>query len=282
MPALLRSGGALFFLPAYNGDMTTCKIMSLNLMRSLPIYRWEKKFENRAASIEELVRWHQPDLIGVQELTEEMLPKLAWMESNYAFCGRSRSRAESGNERCCVLFRKDRFDLLDTETFWLSSTPGEEGSRMLTSVCPRIAVTALLRDRSSGITFTFCNTHLDFLLPTTRTGQAEILRQQLIARSRGAFLAVTGDFNSGTGSEAIRALIGDSNPLQLKDIMPADAGSTLHDPIGSISHGNRPIDHIFLSGEIEVRRAIVIRSKYMGVFPSDHCPVLAEFEMPQP
>jgi endonuclease/exonuclease/phosphatase family metal-dependent hydrolase len=261
--------------------MTTCKIMSLNLMRSLPINRWERKFENRAASIEELVRWHQPDLIGVQELTEEMLPKLAWLEENYIFYGRSRTDG-GDDERCCVLCRRDRFDLLSGETFWLSSTPSQEGSRMLTSVCPRIAVTALLRDRESGVTFTFCNTHLDFLLPTTRTGQAEILRQQLIARSRGAFLAVTGDFNSGTGSEAIRALIGDSNPLQLKDIMPADAGSTLHDPIGSISHGNRPIDHIFLSEQLEVRRSIVIRSKFMGVFPSDHFPVLAEFEMPQP
>ena len=53
--------------------MTVYRILTLNLKTDLPFTRGQRLFSHRIHSIEEMIRWHDPDLIGVQELTEEML-----------------------------------------------------------------------------------------------------------------------------------------------------------------------------------------------------------------
>lgn len=258
--------------------MEKYSIMSLNLMCDLPFYTGHKKFKNRAKAINELVRWNNPDFIGLQELTDDMIPLLDTLTKNYTFYGKARSRGFNlSNERCCILYKKDRFELVQGETFWLSNTPSIAGSRFKDSIYPRIATYVTLKDKKTNAIFSICNTHLDHLLPSVRTKQCLVLKKELLKKEHGDFLLLTGDFNTPLSSSALQGLFNNGNPLHLKDALPRFARSTLHSKIGSKAHKYKAIDHIFISDHLLIDKTQMISSLYMGVYPSDHLPIMTSF-----
>ena len=256
--------------------MSELKIMTLNVKNA----SITSSFAKRAISIQELVRWHDPDIIGTQELIDPMIDYLPELTETYTFYGKARGSAGNTNERTCLLFKKDRFELLRGDTFWLSSTPDVRGSRFLESLFPRISTFALLKDKLTEQTFTFANTHLDHLLPATRAKQAAVLRDKLIEVKDGDFLVLTGDFNSSYLSLAVHTLVS-SPELDLKDTVPTDGVSTIRSFIQAGTSHFRPIDHILVSENLEVLKSEIITGMYMGRYPSDHCPVLTVIKLPE-
>jgi endonuclease/exonuclease/phosphatase family metal-dependent hydrolase len=256
--------------------MADYSIMSLNLKNTGPLNIGSMAFEDRVSSIEELICWNDPDLIGIQELTDDMIPFLPHTFDAYQFYGKARGNEDFyANERCCILFKKDRFDILSGSTFWLSDTPDKCGSFYPGSIYPRIATIGILQDRTDGTIFTFANTHLDHVLPAVRTRQALVLRNELLKRRRGEFLILTGDFNATRVSAAITLLSTPSDPLEIKDLAPRQ-GATIRDRFASTFHRRMPIDHIFVSKKMDAKCCRIITSLYMGKAPSDHCPLLAQ------
>ena len=67
--------------------------------------------------------------------------------------------AEKG-EFMAVYYLRDRFELLDSGTFWLSETP-DKVSRGWDGACNRTVTWVELKDRKSGKEFFYFNTHLD-------------------------------------------------------------------------------------------------------------------------
>ena len=127
--------------------MADYSIMSLNLKNTGPLNIGSMAFEDRVSSIEELICWNDPDLIGIQELTDDMIPFLPHTFDAYQFYGKARGNEDLyANERCCILFKKDRFDILSGSTFWLSDTPDKCGSFYPGSIYPRIATIGILQD----------------------------------------------------------------------------------------------------------------------------------------
>ena len=255
--------------------MTDLKIMTLNMKNATTT----ALFEKRAASLQAMIHWHDPDIIGLQEFTDLMIPYLSQLWEEYGVYGKARGSHGHSNERCCVLFRKSRFTFLEGDTFWLSATPDVPGSSFLNSLFPRIASYAVLKDSLNGCTFTFANTHLDVLLPSVRVRQIEVLCSQLKERVRGDFTVLTGDFNCSALSPAFRSLAKDS-ALNLKDTVPTDGVSTIRSFIQMSSSHFRPIDHILVSNQLEVLKSEIITGMYMGRYPSDHCPVLTVIALP--
>lgn len=249
--------------------MTELKVMTLNIHNSMR----SAAFDRRIRSICAMTAFHDPDLIGVQELTDDMISKLSDMADTYAFFGKRRGSAGHTNERCCVLYRKSRFRFISGHTFWLSDTPEEAGSKYPGSLFPRIVTVAELEDYETGQHFTFANTHLDVLFPPVRTRQADALRKILLKEKAGDFLIVTGDFNCSYPALAVSALTRDEE-LCLKDTAPDDGRATIRNFIQAGASGYRPIDHILVSRDMEVRKSEIISGLYMGLYPSDHCPVL--------
>ena len=253
--------------------MTELKVMTLNIHNSLR----SASFDRRIRSISAMAAFHDPDLIGVQELTDDMINKLPEMSETYAFFGKRRGSSRQTDERCCILYRKTRFRFISGGTFWLSDTPEEAGSRYAGSMFPRIVTLAELEDLETGSHFTFANTHLDHLFPPVRTKQAEVLRNILKEKRTGDFLILTGDFNCSFPAEAVRLLTADED-LALKDTAPDDGRSTIRNFIQAGASHYRPIDHILISRNLTSVKSEIISGLYMGVYPSDHCPVLTFIE----
>jgi len=138
----------------------------------------------RAPRFEKLMRQYAPDLVGTQETSPKWYEQLcATYADEYGLCGCSRDGKDAlTGERGTILYRKDRFEMLDGGDFWLSNTP-DEHSRIEGSYCYRICTWAILRDRKTGREFCFANTHLDHKLEEVRTAQAEMLLQHLCTRA---------------------------------------------------------------------------------------------------
>ena len=85
-------------------------------------------FIYRRPLILEKIRQEKPDIIGFQEV----LPHVAaWLKENlteYYIAGCGREKDLTG-EAMIIAYRKERFQSVSLETFWLSPTPYVPGSR---------------------------------------------------------------------------------------------------------------------------------------------------------
>lgn len=228
-----------------------------------------------------LIHFHDPDLVGLQEAQLNQLDDLERLLPDYSWFGLPRADGGPTDEYSAVLYRTERFELLDQRTFWLSETPDVPGSRGWDARLPRIATWGRFRDRSTGDTLLHLNTHFDHIGVTARTESARLLKRWL-ARNAGALpVVVTGDFNAPPDSEPIRALLDPSEPPRLADALvvsaepPYGPGSTWNG-FRAIEPGRR-IDFVFVGAGVRVlEHAILAETLDGGRFPSDHLPVLAE------
>ena len=113
----------------------------------------ENNFEYRKDLILKKIAQEKPDMICFQEV----LPHIAkWLKENlteyYVIgCGRS---PELRDEQVSIAYRKDRLNLMEMQSYWLSETPYVPASRYAEqSICPRICNEALFEDLETGKVF---------------------------------------------------------------------------------------------------------------------------------
>ena len=214
----------------------------------------------------------QPDIIGFQEV----LPHVAaWMRqalTAYDVVGCGREKDLTG-EQMTVLFRRDKFQLISMDTFWLSPTPKVPGSRYAEqSGCPRTATELVLRDVDTGKVIQVVNTHLDHIGSLPRQlGLAQILRHlESPEFFPEAPVILMGDFNATPDSSEMQAFgqyPGYTNAT-------ADIGATFHGFM--TARTQEQIDYIFLKGGIRAVSTVKWMDELDGVYLSDHYPVCVQ------
>ena len=83
---------------------------------------------HRKAAVASIIRSHDVDVAGLQEALPDQLRDLDALLPEYARFGHGRDAARGG-EHTAVLYRRDRLELLEESTFWLSETPDTPGSK---------------------------------------------------------------------------------------------------------------------------------------------------------
>lgn len=250
--------------------MAVYKIMSMNMLTDGLYNFGDSRFEKRIKAIRELIRLKDPDIIGVQEMTDAMKPHMTEIFKKYRMIGESRGSRFS-DEYSAILFKPDIFALSDSGTLWLSAHPRKRGSRLAFSQFPRIAAYAVLYDVFTDRTFTVFNTHLDSNFPFVRQKQAEILCGLMQKYQKGSFTVLCGDFNTYRGTGTLEQF----EKAGLKDTVDDAIGSTLRGRIGTALQHGRPIDHILISDHIKLISLEKLDQKYAGYYPSDHYPLMA-------
>ena len=232
------------------------------------------KFDNRTGRILECINTYKPDLIGFQEGNAYMRAFLRDNLSDYTVVGCGRDKNYHG-ESAAIAFKKDAFELISLETFWLSAQPHTPGSRYggNQSHCPRVCTSAFLKHNDCEKPFWFYNTHLDHQGADARLLGAYQVLQYISDRSEKFIL--TGDFNATPDAPEIKVFT--EQDLGIKDAT-ASLGGTFH------SYGrleNRPkIDYIFTNGEFDEAESFIVPDEPVeGVYISDHYPVCALIEM---
>lgn len=151
----------------------------------------------RAGRLAKLIELYQPDIIGTQEVIK---PWYDFFEAKYAGTyGIVGAYADgigtTAGSMSGILYKLDRFELLESGCFWLSDTP-QEISKLEQSKKPRTCSWALLKDKKSGKTFLMSNTHLDTASNEVRLAQYKVIAEQLADKFAQYPAVLTGDFNA--------------------------------------------------------------------------------------
>ncbi len=239
-------------------------------------------WSQRRERIKELIRFHEYDLLGMQEVRPEQLAFFRTMEE-YDLLGTGREGPGQG-EHMTILYRKDRFQLLDSATFWLSETP-DTVSLGWDAACNRICTWAKFRDRNSGREFFFFNTHLDHMGPTAQLEGARLLMRKIaeIAGKDSLPVLCTGDFNSRPESQPIAVM---TQALQsaksVSQTPPYGVGATFRGlevgpAFDTLNVGE--IDYLFVNKGVQVLKFGVLSDSDGHFYPSDHLPLWARVRL---
>ncbi len=250
-----------------NQDYRMTRVMSFNVRCG--------EYIERENIVPALINAYQPDTVGVQECTYEWYLNFQWYLEDYAFVGVGRDTGDLSTE--CgeisgILYKKAKYNLIDSGTFWLSETP-DKVSRGWDGACNRICTWVVLEDKETGEKFAHVNTHLDHVGPQARINGVELVKEK--ALSYDIPTVVTGDFNFQKGTDLYDSLVtGGLTDTQDMAEYTMD-GKTYHGYMGGVA--GKPIDFICVNSLItEVQTYKIVRDIYSHRFTSDHYPIYAD------
>lgn len=246
----------------------------------------ENHWEKRKELVFDVLRDHEPDIVGIQEALRFQIDEILTALPQYSFVGTGRDPG-GGGEYSAILYDKAQFQILEHDTFWLSDTP-EKPSASWGNKIVRICTWARLQNISSGRSFYVFNTHFDHQSEISRTRSALLLAKRIAKRTQKEDpYIVTGDFNAGEDTQAIRALLGKVEPAPHFDESPlVDPFRVVYPEAINVGTFNRwagvkeeaRIDYVFVSPDIKVLDAAIIHDNKNGRYPSDHYPVSARVQ----
>ncbi len=240
-------------------------------------HRWEQRRERLAA----LLRSWEPDVLGLQEPLRHQIDSLLQALPNYAEVGVGRDDGMAAGEFCAILYRRSRFRLLESGTFWLSEEPKRHGSMGWGARHARICTWAHLAEHGSEAAFYLYNVHLDHEAQEARERGVELVLERIQGRATADPVILTGDFNAWPDNLAVIKVQQSDSPVSRNALAAAnsvDAGAgTFHGFTGQAQES--PIDYIFLSPEWRALEGAVIRGDGLRPFVSDHFPVAATVEL---
>lgn len=273
---LLLAPFALF--GAETPTATELRVMTFNLRyaSSRPPNDWPTRRPVMKACLEAT----KPDLIGTQEGLAAQLADLRADLPGFAMLGQGREGGDKG-EYMAIFYRRERFELLETKDYWLSATPEVVGSKSWGTSLPRMVTWARFRDKTSGRTFLFVNTHFDHLSEEARAESAKLVRRRLEATPTDQPVLLVGDFNAAAKASAVYTTFTAGDFLtDLYRTAPQRTGEELNS-----FHGYRKpqtegvhIDWLLGRGDWKPKAAAVITFAQGGEHPSDHFPVMVTLE----
>lgn len=234
---------------------------------------------NRKQPVASMIRFHRPDILGVQEALKIQLDDLIELLPGYAWIGVGRDDGAAAGEFSAIVFCKERFEILETSTFWLSEMP-QQPSKGWDAAYPRVVTWAKIRDRRTGKTAYFFNTHFDHQGERARIGSARLVKDTVVSIAGGSPIILTGDFNFRPESKGYQILTegeekGFTDAQRIARYGHYGSNITFNDFGRSLVEGNK-IDYIFVKNAVEVFQHGVISETFQGRYPSDHMPVVAD------
>ncbi|MBR2907628.1 MAG: endonuclease/exonuclease/phosphatase family protein [Clostridia bacterium] len=227
-------------------------------------------FPNRKGRILDVIEQEKPDLIGFQEVANEARRWLRTALDGYVIVGCGRGSDFTG-EAMIIAYKRDAFDLVSMETFWLSTAPSVPGSRygVDQSSCPRSVTAVVLEHEGSASPFLFLNTHLDHKGATARLlGAIQILQY---VSEKGLPFVLTGDFNATPDAPEITAF------TACKDREIVDVTREIPTTFHKFGERKDPlkIDYIFTDMPSDPAESYAVEDNPVdGLYISDHRPVI--------
>ena len=253
------------------------RVMTFNIRLSpSEDFDGENCWNNRRDAVVRMIRESQPDLLGIQE---GYIVQVNYMEGNLPEYGRYGVCRDDGLERGeanAIFWRKDRFDLVRSDTYWLSETP-DTVSLGWDGACRRIVTWAQLHDRFLDRDVWFFNTHFDHVGKVAREEAGKLIMDRMAALvPEGDIVFLTGDFNANWDNPILGPI---REELQeCRETAPVTDDGNTYNAWGNkdVPAGTDIIDHIFYRG-VKAEKYELLTEDYGAPFISDHWPVLGVF-----
>jgi endonuclease/exonuclease/phosphatase family metal-dependent hydrolase len=261
-----------FSMAAAAGDV---KVLTFNIRYDNPRDGADAWPNRREAVAKEIAR---ADVAGLQEVKPNQRAWLRERLPEFEFIGIGREKDDT-DEAVPVAIRKERFELEQSGTFWLSETPEVPASKSWDSSLPRICTWVRLRDRRDGSRLALFNVHLDHRGSVARDqGIAVVLGRM---EKAGVPTLLTGDFNCGLNDAPVKRVSSWQKPALVSGLVAleqTDEGTFN----GFTARADGPaIDYIFAEKDrVKFVSRTVVKTKYTSADGterqvSDHYPVAA-------
>lgn len=236
----------------------------------------EKSPENRTDEIVANIREYSPDSFGLQEADEGWMERLPAELDEYACVGIGRNSNKGGGEASPVFYKKDKYELLDSGTFWLSKNP-EKASKSWDAMFKRICTYVILKDKQTGFTYAHFNAHFDHMGVIARLESVAVVAAKIKELAFDIPVVFSGDLNDYEGGDMYNRVL-ESGLRDTKTLAETKSGGNVtYHGYSSLSEKDKPIDFIFVNGfATKVKSYTVDSEKINGIYSSDHHPVISE------
>lgn len=240
------------------------------------------QWKNRPDKVIGLIKKYNPDLFGVQEAMHNQMLDLQKGLPEYSYVGVGRDDGKEKGEYSAIFYKKEMFEVLVQNTFWLSETPDMPGSKSWDAAITRVVTFALLKDKISGKIFLYANSHFDHIGKEARNNSATLIKRLIASTIKIASgqnenqkipAIVSGDFNSEP-TDAPYLTITNGEHFRLFDSRPTDNLTGTFCGFELNKMACKTIDYIFHSEDWKASNYQVIQDNYGKYYPSDHLPVL--------
>ncbi len=261
------------------GNAQSLKLMTYNIRLDIDS-DGENKWSNRKEFFTSQMQFYEPDIFGIQEAKPNQVIDIASVLSQYNNIGIGRDGMGQG-ESSNIFYKKERFIVLQNNTFWLSETP-DVISKGWDAAFNRVCTYALFKDLKTKKSFWVFNTHLDHMGELAKTNGIQLILSKIATLNTQKYpVFFMGDFNSKPNEDRI---------ISLKKVMIDTREISEGKPFGptgtfnGFKH-NEPvtecIDYIFISknSNFKVKKFAVLSDSKDLKYPSDHLPVYVEIEM---
>lgn len=228
---------------------------------------------NRKDEVKALVRFHDADILCVQEALPLQVDQLL-ENTNYAMEGVGRDDGKREGEFSAIYYDKSRFTRKDGGTFWLSETP-EKPSKGWDAVLNRVCSWVRLYDRLNKKEFLVFNTHYDHIGVQARIESAKLIKRKIQEIAPTLPVVLTGDLNVTPETEAIATIKSFLIDAKTASVEPAYGPEGTFNNFKFDSPLKDKIDYIFVNKGFKVQKFGVLSDSKNLRYPSDHLPIIA-------
>lgn len=235
-------------------------------------------WEDRIGIVSQTMLESEADSIGVQEATPEWMATLKeTVGEKYAYVGVGRDDGDNEGEYSAVFYLKDKYDVVDSDTFWLSETP-DKPSFGWDAACRRVCTWVQLKDKETGKQYVHMNTHFDHVGISARKNSVEMIIDK--AKTFTDIPVVfTADMNVVQGSTNYNQFVDSGYFRDTKFAAPDSMNyCTYHDTKPDM-HKDDVIDYVMINDGFDALTYRVVTEGVDGRFVSDHYPIYADIVM---
>jgi len=249
------------------------KIISYNIRYNNP-NDGKDIWENRRETITDFIEKEAPDFLGLQEVN---FPQIQYLNSNlinYSFIGVGRDDGKTRGEFSPIYFNESKYNLLLSNTFWLSKTP-DNISVGWDAAMERICTYGLFKQKNDGSKVWVFNTHFDHIGNDAREKSVDLILSKIKDLTKDEDqIIITGDFNLSDDSVPIKKLQNFYNDVNIKMDNKSKFYGTFNNFKIDNNYNNR-IDYIFYKNFDLIKSSHLHIKTDQGRWASDHHPVIA-------
>jgi endonuclease/exonuclease/phosphatase family metal-dependent hydrolase len=266
----------VFILMGAFSNAQTLKVMTYNIRLDVAS-DGANDWSHRKDYFTSQIQFYNPDIFGVQEAKPNQVVDIATSLLEYNNVGIGRDGIGQG-ESSNIFYKKERFTVKESNTFWLSETP-DKISKGWDAAYNRVCTYMLFKDLKTKQLFWVFNTHLDHIGVAARTKGIQLILSKIKELNTKNYpVILMGDLNSEPQEDRM---------IMLKKAMDDCRDVTQEKPFGpygtfnNFKH-NEPvtklIDYIFISKNsiLKVKKYAVLSDSKDLKYPSDHLPVYVE------
>ena len=240
----------------------------------------ENHWNIRKDKLKDLINYYEADFIGMQEAQKPQIEYLLENNSLYGFLGKPRDEGEN-SEFSCIFYLKNKYKVLQQDTFWLSETP-EKSTKSWDAAYPRIVTYGLFENIKTKKKIWVLNTHFDHVGVVARQKSAEIILKKIkqLQGKQNLPVVLTGDFNSFKTDTWMQPLLNNLQEASSHSITKPYGGTATWNAFNFKEKPVDQIDFIFTSkNNTVIKKFRNITDFYDFKYPSDHLPIISRIEL---